>query len=57
MDWMKYPPDEYRCSACKAPVDPASECWRLSRYGWEHHCPDSIPQAGHCPAELRKGGA
>lgn len=47
----KYPPAQYRCVACKAAVNPASENWRMGFNGWEHACPDSHPQAGHCPSE------
>lgn len=49
--YSKYPPDQYRCAACKTAVDPMSEWWRMGFNGWEHHCPDSIPQAGHYEAE------
>ena len=47
----KYPPEMYRCAVCKRAVEPLDVGWRMGFNGWEHMCPDSHPQAGHCPSE------
>lgn len=49
---IRYPPEKYRCAACKAEVELLDARWRIGFNGWEHACPDHHPQAGHCPSEL-----
>jgi protein gp37 len=40
------------CSCCGA-IRNLDSGWRYNGYGWEHKCPDNIPQAGHFESEVK----